>query len=126
MLKIIYSETGSHLELLSVNRQEWIDLRIDFATSVGESMTVTQQRATFLLPSPMCDVTGLDLYLRSVGEKTVTLHQCDCDYVEIGLDGKWICTDIDSDEGIFIAQLADRTELCLLQLWHAATQELVS
>lgn len=126
MLKIIYSETGLHLELLSVNRQEWIARRTLFATSVGASMTISQQRATFLLPSPMCDVTGLDLYLHSAGEKTFTLHQCDCDYVEIGLDGNWICSDVDSDEGIFIAQLPDRTELYLWQLWHTATQELVS
>ena len=126
MLKIIYSETGSHLELLSANREDWISRRIEFAMSVGESMMISQQRATFLLPIPMCDVTALDFHLCSDGETTVTLHQCDCDYVEIGLDGKWLCPDIDSDEGILIAQLPDRTELYLWQLWHAATQELVS
>lgn len=126
MLKIIYSETGFHLELLSVDRQEWIDRRVEFAASMGEVIIINQQRATFLLPASTGDVTGLAANLLGAEEGSVTWHRCDCDYVEIGLDGEWICADMDGDEGVFIARLPDRIESYLWELWHAAMQELVS
>ena len=80
-----------------------------------------------MLPILVCDVTVIEDYLRKAGAITVTVHRCDRDWVEIGLAGSWICTDLDSAEGIFIPeQLELRVESYLFQLWQAAKVELVA
>ncbi len=123
MLKIIYTETGLHLELLAVDRDDWIAQRLQLATSIGERLTVSRARATVLLPDPICQVAA-DLH--KAGTSTVTVHCCDRDYVEIGLVGDWLGAHVYSDEGIFIATLPHRVESCLLQLWQAAREQLVA
>ena len=126
MLKIAYTETGLHLELLTVDRDEWISGRLNFAKSIGELMLVRKERATFMLPNKICDMRVVKDYLRKLGARTVTINQCDRDWAEIGLSGRWICTDIDSAEGIFVTKQLDRVELYLFQLWQAAKSELVA
>jgi hypothetical protein len=120
MLKIIYSETGIHLELIAVNHKQWIAERLKFAHSVGEPMQFGRQRATFLVPSPLCEVTNIDANLRNLGANTVTVNQCDLDYVEIELSGYWLSSQQDSAEGIFVGQQTDPAEFYLWQLWDAA------
>jgi hypothetical protein len=123
MLKIIYSETGLHLEILTVDRNDWITDRIQFATSIGERLTVSKTRAAFSLPQPIWKVEAC---LQMAGTNNVTVQPCDLDYVEVGLIGDWISTDRDSEEGIFIARLPDRVEFCLWELWQVAKEELVA
>lgn len=123
MLKIIYTETGLHLELLAVDRDDWIARRLQLATSIGERLTVSRARATFPLPDPIAQVTA---ELHKAGTSTVTVHYCDRDYVEVGLIGDWIGAHVYSDEGIFITTLPHRVESCLLQLWQAAQEQLVA
>jgi hypothetical protein len=119
MLKIIYTDTGLHLERLSVDRTQWIDRRIEFADSVGEPLSVSRQRATFPLPLPVCEFPVVDSALDHLEANTVTIDRCDLDYVEVGLAGYWLSTDLDSAEGIFVCQQTDRVELSLWQMWHA-------
>jgi hypothetical protein len=126
MLKIVYTETGLHLELLTVDLDEWIAGRRNFAKSIGELMLVSKERATFMLPNQICDLRVVKDYLRKLGVRTITINQCDRDWVEIGLAGSWICTDIDSAEGIFVTTQLDRVESYLFQLWQAAKTELVA
>jgi hypothetical protein len=123
MLKIIYSETGFHLEVLAVDRNDWIAERIQLTTSIGERLTVSKTRATFSLPHPIWEV---EARLQMAGTNNVTVHHCDRDYVEVGLVGDWIGPHTDSDEGIFIARLPDRVEFCLWELWQVAKEELVA
>ncbi len=118
MLKIIYTETGLHLELIAVDQADWIAGRLQLATSVGEHLTVSKARATFPLP----DICEVEAYLQQAGASNVSVHRCDRDHVEIGLVGDWLGTHKHSDEGIFIARLSDRVESCLLQLWQATTE----
>jgi hypothetical protein len=120
MLKIIYSETGIHLELIAINHKQWIAERLKFAYSVGEPMQFSRQRATFLVPSPLCEVTNIDANLRNLGANTVMVHQCDLDYLEVELSGYWLSSQPDSAEGIFVGQQTDPAEFYLWQLWDAA------
>ena len=120
MLKFIYTETALYLELLSSDLEEWVEQRLMFATSTGEIIFVSEEKATFLLPDLICEATALNLYLHHQGVKTVTVNRCDLDRVEIGLTGYWLSTHMDSAEGIFVAQLPDRVEFYLWQLWCSA------
>jgi hypothetical protein len=124
MLKIIYTETGVHLELLVVDRDDWIAARVQFAASIGEQMIVRKERATFLLPNPICDVSVVEAYLRQAGARGITVQRSDRQYVELGIAGRWMSADPESAEGIFVTQQLDRVEFCLWQLWHA-TEDLL-
>ena len=119
MLKIIYTETGLHLERLPVDLKQWITRRIKFATSVGEPMIVSKQRATFPLPSPVCELPAVDLALPDPISNTMTIDRCDLDYVEVGLNGYWLSTHSNSAEGIFVCQQTEKIELFLWQMWQA-------
>jgi hypothetical protein len=122
MLKLIYTDTSLHLELLTCDPNEWVEQRLKFATSIGQTMFVTAEKASFPLPDRVCEATAIDFYLHREGIKSVTVNRCDLDRVEIGLSGYWISTHIDRAEGIFIAQLPDRVENYLWQLWCSANE----
>jgi hypothetical protein len=120
MLKFIYTETALYLELLTSNLEDWVEQRLIFATSTGETVFVSEEKATFLLPDLICEATTVNVYLHHEGVKTVTVNRCDLDLVEVGLIGYWLATHIDSAEGIFVTQLPDRVESYLWQLWCSA------
>jgi hypothetical protein len=120
MLKLIYTETALHFELLTADLEDWVEQRLVFATSTGETMFVNSEKASFLLPEPICDATAANFYLHHQGVKTVTVNPCDLERVEIGLNGYWLSTDLNDAEGIFVTQLPDRVELYLWQLWSSA------
>ena len=120
MLKLIYTETALHLELITTDLEEWIEQRLIFATSIGETLLVNAEKATFLLPEEICEATPVNSYIHNQGVNSVTAHRCDLDLIEIGLIGYWLATDIDSAEGVFVTQLPDRVELYLWRLWLSA------
>lgn len=126
MLKLIYTETSLHLELLTCDPQQWVEQRLMFATSIGEAMLVTAEKASFLLPDVICEATAINFYLYREGVKTVTVNRCDLDLVEIGLTGHWLSTHTDRVEGIFITQLPDRVENYLWQLWCSANDRSIT
>ncbi len=120
MLKLIYTETALHLELLTNDLEDWVEQRLTFSTSTGETVFVSSGTASFLLPDSICEPTAASFYLHHRGVKTVTVNRCDLDRVEIGLIGYWLAGNLDSAEGIFVTQLPDRVELYLWQLWCSA------
>jgi hypothetical protein len=123
MLKLIYTETDLHLELLNSDLEDWVESRLQFSASTGEIILVSAGNASFLLPEPICESTAVNFYLHRQGVKTVTVSRCDLDRVEIGLTGYWLCNDLDNAEGIFVTQLPDRVELYLWQLWCSANTQ---
>jgi hypothetical protein len=112
--------------LLSSDLEEWIEQRLIFATSIGQTIFASAEKATFLLPSLICEATATSLYLYREGVQTVSVSQCDLDRVEIGLSGYWLSRDLDSVEGIFATQLPDRVESYLWQLWYSANSQSVT
>jgi hypothetical protein len=134
MLKIIYAETGQHLEPIPAEstamklrqRDDWIAERLKFAQSVGQTLLVSQERATFMLPNSIGDVTEIDTCLNSLGAELVTVDCCDLGWVEIELAGSWISTDVDRAEGVFVTEQPEPVESYLLQLWEIAKVDLVT
>ena len=125
MLKFIYTETALHLELASIDLSTWVDRRRIFAASIGESLSISAERATLLLPNPICGIEAIDFYLHHQGAQGVTVHSCDLDHIEITFTGYWLSARLDIAEGIFITQLPDRVESYLWQLWYEANCRLV-
>jgi hypothetical protein len=121
MLKLIYTETALHLELIVGEIADWVEQRVIFAASIGEKIFVNSEKASFLLPDLLCEATAISFFLHHQGVKTVSVNRCDLDQVEVGLAGYWLSIHADSAEGIFVAQLPDRVELYLWQLWHRAS-----
>ena len=117
MLKLTYTETDLHIELLDANLEDWIEQRLLFSDSTGETIFLSAETASFLLPAAICEATAINFYLHQQSAKTVTANYCDLDSIEIGLTGYWLPPDPDSDQGIFVTQLLDRVELYLWQLW---------
>jgi hypothetical protein len=117
MLKLIYTETDLHIELVTADLEDWIEQRLSFSNSTGEIIFLSSEQANFLLPTTICEATAVNFYLHHQGAKTVTANCCDFGQVEIGLTGYWLCTDPDSAQGIFVTQLSDRVEFYLWQLW---------
>ena len=117
MLKLIYTETDLHMELLTANLEDWVMQRLLFSDSTGEIIFLSSETASFLLPTTICEATAINFYLYHQGAKTVTANCCDLDRVEIGLTGYWLSTDPNSAQGIFVTKLLDRVEFYLCQLW---------
>jgi hypothetical protein len=125
MLKLIYTETAVHLELLAVDLEDWVKQRLSFASSTGETMFISSEKANFLLPDRICEANAVNVYLHRQGVNTVTANYCDLDRVEIGLTGYWLSTDPDSAEGLLVTQLPEQVEAYLWQLWSSADGQLV-
>ena len=117
MLKLIYTETDLHMELLTTDLEDWVEQRLLFSNSTGEIIFLSSGTASFLLPTTICEATAINFYLYHQGSKNVTANYCDFDSIEIGLSGYWLATDPDSDRGVFVTQLLDRVEFYLWQLW---------
>ena len=117
MLKLIYTETDLHMELLTTDLEDWVEQQLLFSNSTGEIIFLSSETASFLLPMTICEVTAINFYLYHQGAKTVTANCCDLDSIEIGLTGYWLSTDPNSAQGVFVTQLLDRVEFYLWQLW---------
>jgi hypothetical protein len=117
MLKLIYTETDLHMELLTANLEDWVEQRLLFSNSTGETIFLSSETVSFLLPTTICETTAINFYLYHQGTTTVTANYCDLDSIEIGLTGYWLSTDPNSAQGIFVTKLLDRVEFYLWQLW---------
>jgi hypothetical protein len=126
MLKLIYTETSLHLELLNSDLDLWLEQRSRLYTSIGHTIFASAETASFLLPSVVCEPIAMSLYLHCQGVQGVTVERVDLDRVEIGLTGYWLSTNFDSIEGIFVTQLPDRIESYLSELWCSANSQSVT
>ncbi len=125
MLKLIYTETDLHMELLTANPEDWVEQRLLFLGSTGEKVFLSSETASFLLPTTICEATAINFYLHHQGATTVTANCCDLDSIEIGLTGYWLSTDPNSAQGVFVTQLLDRVEFYLWQLWCSGNSQSV-
>jgi hypothetical protein len=133
MLKLIYTETDVHIELLTANLEDWVEQRLLFSNSTGEITFLSSGTASFLLPTTICEATAINFYLHHQGITTVTADCCDFDSIEIGLTGYWLSTDPNSAQGIFVTQLperlavgdSNRVEFYLWQLWCSSNSRSV-
>ena len=79
MLKLIYTETDLHMELLTTDLEDWVEQQLLFSNSTGEIIFLSSETASFLLPMTICEVTAINFYLYHQGAKNVTANCCDLD-----------------------------------------------
>lgn len=120
MLKLTYTTNGFHLEHLSQSIEEWMNTRVLLALRSGTSLSVEPSTACFLLPQNLAD---LDI-LEEMEDDTLSVSQCDADTVEISLEGTWLTSDSESEEGLFVCVMDESTESFLYQLWKNAQYQL--
>ena len=118
MLKLMYSELGLKGEYVAGSLEDWTVQRSIFALSVGQVFHIEPGRASFLvsIDHPVFDV--LVEQILSETETPIEVCTVDEDCVEISLSGSWIAAN--DHEGMFIAELCDRTESLISQVWETA------
>ena len=119
MLKITYTETGFYLEHLKDTLEAWIATRVLLCLRAATSIYVEPSTASFLLPEDLPYFDQLKNLQTDHGE-TMTLIPNEDNFLEVCLQGTWITAAADSEEGVFVCSLCDRTEFFLYQLWQEA------
>lgn len=118
MLKITYTETGVHLELIAHSLEEFIAQRVMLALRVRGSLVIEPGQAAFLLPTHL---PQLDL-LRTIAYRSiegVSLCRSDSDFMEVSLPGTWLSVQGNRSEGVFLATLGEPIEHLVMRLWQA-------
>ena len=125
MLKLIYTETGLHLERLAVSLETIVTQRTILALRLGQSLYVETSRAAFLLPADLPEIASLEAALSQEQGDAIALCPVDDDYVEVSLRGVWVANDRQAEEGMFLSVVRDRSEFFIYKLWQL-TQTKVS
>jgi hypothetical protein len=116
MLKITYTENGFYLEHLSESLETWLANRVLICLRATASIYVEPSTASLLLPIDLPYFRALET-LDDRSSNVLELNICDDYSAEVSLQGTWVTTDEDSEEGIFVSSLDERTEFFLYQLW---------
>jgi hypothetical protein len=118
MLKLTYTETGFHLELLAQSLEEWVVSRVILSLRVGQRLLVEPSTASFLLPANLPGLPLLQAAAQLERNDAIALAVCDAEYIEVSLQGTWLAADGESEEGVFVVALSERTEFFLFKLWQ--------
>ncbi|NEP13049.1 MAG: hypothetical protein F6J92_02540 [Symploca sp. SIO1A3] len=118
MLKLTYTENGFYLELLAQPLEEWVTARVILALRSGTSLCVEPSNASFLLPADLPHLNTLERQGQT--EDAIALCLCDADYVEVSLQGTWLSSDPNGEEGIFVTVMSYAVEFFLFKLWQEA------
>ncbi|NJR69265.1 MAG: hypothetical protein HC771_11835 [Synechococcales cyanobacterium CRU_2_2] len=123
MLKLIYTETGLHIEQVNAPLESLVAQRVVLAMRAGQSLCVQTGRASFLIPAR---AQGLILLEHALGNADlhdklhdISLTVVDAEFLEVGVTGSWLTVDRDDEEGIFLTETAEAIEYLLHDLWQA-------
>ncbi|NEP22635.1 alr0857 family protein [Moorena sp. SIO3I6] len=128
MLKLIYTENSFYLERLAQSLEEWVTTRTLVSLRAGASFYIEPSTASFLLPADLPHLRQLEVFVRqdktdaiAFGAATpIALSICDAEYVEVSLQGTWLTSDPEDEEGIFVTAMNYAVEFFLYQLWQEA------
>jgi hypothetical protein len=120
MLRLSYTETSFHLEVLTQSLEEWVAQRVILALRVGQSLCVQPSTASFLLPADLPGVEALKAFLKRDDREIMALSVCDAEYIEVTLRGSWISNSSDDAVGVFVTTMSDPTEFFLHKLYQEA------
>ena len=119
MLKLIYTENDFCLELLHQSLEAWVNTRALLALRSATSLWVDPCSASFLLPLDLPYLYDLEREAQREAD-LIEICQCDDEYVEVILEGTWLSSEPDHEEGVFVMRMGDRAESFLYQLWLEA------
>lgn len=120
MLKLTYTENGFFLEHLTVSLEDWVTGRTLLALRSATPLILEPSTASFLLPADLPFLGELEQLAIAETQNNISLALCDLEYVEVSLNGTWLVSHPDSEEGVFVTALSDRTEFFLYKLWQEA------
>ena len=116
MLKITYTENGFYLERFNESLETWLSNRVLVCLRATASVYVEPSTASLLLPIVLPYFRDLEA-LEDSSTNVLELNLCDEYSAEVSLQGTWVTTDEDNEEGIFVCNLEERTEFFIYQLW---------
>lgn len=116
MLKITYTEDGFYLDYLTESVATWMARRTVVCLRATASIYVEPTAACVMIPRELAVISDLEK-LQADGE-IIEFTPCDDEYIEVSLQGTWVASRKDSEEGVFVCDLNDRTESSLYQLWQ--------
>jgi hypothetical protein len=102
---------------LTQSLEEWVTTRVLLSLRVGTSLTVEPSTASFLLPIDLPVLSELKTLQKEYGEM-ISVTPCDAEHAEVCLEGTWVTSGQENDEGIFICTMSDRAESCLEKIWQ--------
>lgn len=116
MLKITYTETGFYLEYLTESLETWVGKRTLVSLRAATSIYVQPYTASLMLNINLPYVK--DLKTLTEDNEIVELSVCDNEYLEISLQGTWVSSQENSEEGVFVCELNQNSEFFLNKLWQ--------
>lgn len=122
MLKLTYTENDFYLERLTESLENWVAKRTLLCLRTANSIYIEPSTASFLLSVNLAYLSDVEA-LQAENGKTFALTVCDCEWIEVNLQGTWIADNEDSQEGIFVCVLSETAETCLYELWKQASIE---
>lgn len=120
MLKLTYTENSFQLERLAQSLEDWVTGRVLLSLRAGWHICVEPSTASFLLPVDLPGIEQLEVETHREDTEIISFGACDAEYVEVSLHGSWVSAGAESDEGVFVVALSDRTEFFLFKLWQEA------
>jgi hypothetical protein len=73
--------------------------------------------ASFLIPANLPYLNDLET-LKAENEDLISFSPCDDEWVEIELQGTWVSSKEDGEEGVFVCSMKKSTEFFLYKLWQ--------
>ncbi len=116
MLKITYTETGFHLEYLTESLETWVSKRTLVSLRAATSIYVEPYTASLMLRANLPYIK--DLKTLTEDNEIVELTACDDEYLEVSLQGTWVSSQENSEEGVFVCEMNPNTEFFLNKLWQ--------
>ena len=118
MLKLTYTDNSFYLECLTQSLEEWVVQRVILALRVSQTLRIEPTTASFLLPLDLPGVERLKTEVNRHDSKIMGLSNCDAEYLEVTLDGSWLCDGNDEAVGVFVTTMSYGAEFFLYKLWQ--------
>lgn len=116
MLKITYTEDGFYLEYLNESVGTWIARRALVCLRAAANIYLESSSACVIVPIDLAIFNELNRL--EADDRIVEFAPCDDEYIEVSLPGTWVAAHKDSEEGVFVCDLSDRSETILYKLWQ--------
>ncbi|AGY59116.1 alr0857 family protein [Gloeobacter kilaueensis] len=111
MLKIIYTETGLHVEIVDQPIAAFVRDRLAIENSVGAQLAVESGWAS-LLVGHLPGVAAL------AAQPGIAVSRADDQSIEVSFSGIWLAGAAEAEEGVFVAELPGDLEERLAALWR--------
>ncbi|KKI98303.1 alr0857 family protein [Prochlorothrix hollandica] len=124
MLKLIYTETGFHLERVAAPLEVLVTQRVALALRFGQTLHLEPGKASFLIPAHTEELLNLELSLPLEESQRLTIASVDEGLVELTVTGTWLAATATADEGLFFTVFSDRTEFLIHKVWQASKSQI--